>query len=92
MAAISPVNFAAADFPPTMLITGNRDDLVDWRDSHGCTSASSTRVHAPSSTCSKAPRTPSTRSRHSAGSAPGSWRSFWIATCSTRNRSSSRVA
>jgi len=34
LAAISPVNFADASFPPTMLITGNRDTTVDWRDSH----------------------------------------------------------
>ncbi len=33
VAAISPVNYVSADFPPTMLLTGNRDDVVDWRDS-----------------------------------------------------------
>ena len=33
MNSISPANFAAADFPPTMLITGNNDVVVDWRDS-----------------------------------------------------------
>ena len=33
MESISPANFAAADFPPTMLITGNNDVVVDWRDS-----------------------------------------------------------
>ena len=31
--SISPVNFVSAEFPPTMLITGNRDDIVEWRDS-----------------------------------------------------------
>jgi acetyl esterase/lipase len=33
IATISPVTYASADFPPTMLLTGNRDDIVDWRDS-----------------------------------------------------------
>jgi acetyl esterase/lipase len=33
VASISPVNYVSADFPPTMLLTGNRDDVVDWRDS-----------------------------------------------------------
>jgi acetyl esterase/lipase len=34
LAAISPVNFADSTFPPAMLITGNHDDTVNWRDSH----------------------------------------------------------
>ncbi|HTD48995.1 MAG TPA: alpha/beta hydrolase [Acidimicrobiia bacterium] len=33
IASISPINHVRADFPPTMLLTGNRDDIVDWRDS-----------------------------------------------------------
>jgi acetyl esterase/lipase len=33
MESISPVNFVSVDFPPTMLITGNNDAVVDWRDS-----------------------------------------------------------
>jgi acetyl esterase/lipase len=33
VSTISPVNYVTADFPPTMLLTGNRDDTVDWRDS-----------------------------------------------------------
>jgi acetyl esterase/lipase len=34
LAAISPVTFADAAFPPAMLITGNRDETVHWRESH----------------------------------------------------------
>ena len=34
LAAASPVTFADASFPPAMLITGNRDETVHWRDSH----------------------------------------------------------
>jgi len=34
LAAISPVTFADASFPPAMLITGNRDETVNWRQSH----------------------------------------------------------
>jgi acetyl esterase/lipase len=33
VAAISPVNFVDASYPPTMLLTGNDDDVVHWRDS-----------------------------------------------------------
>jgi len=33
LSAISPVNFASAAFPPTMLVTGNDDAIVDWHDS-----------------------------------------------------------
>ena len=33
MESISPATFATADFPPTMLVTGNQDVVVDWRDS-----------------------------------------------------------
>jgi acetyl esterase/lipase len=33
MESISPANFVTADFPPTMLVTGNNDVVVDWRDS-----------------------------------------------------------
>jgi acetyl esterase/lipase len=33
LAAASPITYASADFPPTMLITGNRDELVSWHDS-----------------------------------------------------------
>ena len=33
MESISPANFVRADFPPTMLVTGNNDVVVDWRDS-----------------------------------------------------------
>jgi len=33
VASISPINYARADFPPTLLMTGNQDDQVDWRDS-----------------------------------------------------------
>ena len=32
--AISPITYASADFPPTLLLTGNRDEEVDWTDSH----------------------------------------------------------
>lgn len=31
--SISPVNLVSSEFPPTMLITGNHDDIVAWRDS-----------------------------------------------------------
>ncbi len=34
LAAISPVTFADASFPPAMLITGNHDETVHWRESH----------------------------------------------------------
>lgn len=34
LVAISPVTYAGVDFPPTLLITGNQDEEVDWRDSH----------------------------------------------------------
>jgi len=33
LAAISPVNFAVSTFPPAMILTGNRDETVDWHDS-----------------------------------------------------------
>jgi acetyl esterase/lipase len=33
LAAISPVNFADSSFPPAMILTGNRDEIVDWHDS-----------------------------------------------------------
>lgn len=33
LSTISPVNYARPDFPPTLLMTGNHDDEVDWRDS-----------------------------------------------------------
>jgi len=33
LASISPVTYANAGFPPTLLLTGNRDEEVDWRDS-----------------------------------------------------------
>lgn len=32
-ASISPINYVRSDFPPTLLMTGNQDDVVDWRDS-----------------------------------------------------------
>ncbi len=31
--AISPITYVDAAFPPTLLMTGNRDEEVDWRDS-----------------------------------------------------------
>ncbi|MEM9621202.1 MAG: alpha/beta hydrolase [Pseudomonadota bacterium] len=31
---MSPLNHARADFPPTLLMTGNQDELVAWQDSH----------------------------------------------------------
>ena len=34
LAAASPVSYVDASFPPTMLVTGNQDEVVDWRDSH----------------------------------------------------------
>ena len=33
LAAASPVTYASASFPPTLLITGNHDELVSWHDS-----------------------------------------------------------
>ncbi|MDP9236554.1 MAG: alpha/beta hydrolase [Chloroflexota bacterium] len=33
LASISPVTYANVAFPPTLLLTGNRDEEVDWRDS-----------------------------------------------------------
>jgi acetyl esterase/lipase len=33
LASISPVTYANATFPPTVLLTGNHDEEVDWRDS-----------------------------------------------------------
>jgi acetyl esterase/lipase len=33
LSSISPINYATSDFPPTLLLTGNRDDEVDWHDS-----------------------------------------------------------
>jgi acetyl esterase/lipase len=31
--AMSPINFVGANFPPTLLLTGNRDARVDWKES-----------------------------------------------------------
>lgn len=31
--AMSPINFVGANFPPTLLLTGNRDTRVDWKES-----------------------------------------------------------
>jgi len=31
--SISPIDHVRADFPPTLLLTGNHDELVDWRES-----------------------------------------------------------
>lgn len=33
LASISPVTYVNASFPPTLLLTGNRDEVVDWHDS-----------------------------------------------------------
>ena len=33
LAAMSPVSYAGPRFPPTLLVTGNRDELVDWGES-----------------------------------------------------------
>jgi acetyl esterase/lipase len=33
VASMSPLSYAGPLFPPTLLITGNRDDLVHWRES-----------------------------------------------------------
>jgi acetyl esterase/lipase len=33
LAAASPVSYVRAEFPPTMLITGNHDEVVSWHDS-----------------------------------------------------------
>jgi acetyl esterase/lipase len=33
VASISPINYARPDFPPTLFLTGNHDELVDWHDS-----------------------------------------------------------
>ena len=33
LATISPVNYVNAEFPPTMILTGNRDEVVEWHDS-----------------------------------------------------------
>lgn len=33
LASISPVNHVRADFPPTLLVTGNQDELIHWRES-----------------------------------------------------------
>jgi acetyl esterase/lipase len=30
---MSPLSYVTASFPPTLLLTGNHDDLVDWRES-----------------------------------------------------------
>ncbi len=34
LAAMSPINYARKDFPPTFLATGNSDEQVEWQDSH----------------------------------------------------------
>jgi acetyl esterase/lipase len=35
--AMSPINYVGANFPPTLLLTGNRDARVDWKESvHMC--------------------------------------------------------
>jgi acetyl esterase/lipase len=31
--AMSPINFVGANFPPTLLLTGNRDARVEWKES-----------------------------------------------------------
>jgi acetyl esterase/lipase len=31
--AMSPISFVGSDFPPTLLLTGNRDARVDWKES-----------------------------------------------------------
>jgi acetyl esterase/lipase len=31
--AMSPMNYVGANFPPTLLLTGNRDARVDWKES-----------------------------------------------------------
>lgn len=33
LAAMSPLSYANAQFPPTLLVTGNRDDVVHWGES-----------------------------------------------------------
>ena len=33
LVAASPITYAGADFPPTMLVTGNQDEVVSWHDS-----------------------------------------------------------
>jgi acetyl esterase/lipase len=33
LVAASPITYAGADFPPTMLVTGNHDEVVSWHDS-----------------------------------------------------------
>jgi acetyl esterase/lipase len=34
---MSPITYVRASFPPTLLLTGNRDARVDWRESaHLC--------------------------------------------------------
>jgi acetyl esterase/lipase len=33
LSSISPINYARPNFPPTLLMTGNQDDEVDWHDS-----------------------------------------------------------
>ena len=33
LASISPVNYVNAEFPPTLILTGNRDEVVEWHDS-----------------------------------------------------------
>jgi acetyl esterase/lipase len=33
LASISPVSYAGPQFPPTMLVTGNHDELVHWGES-----------------------------------------------------------
>jgi acetyl esterase/lipase len=33
LTSMSPVNYVGAQFPPTLLVTGNRDDLVHWGES-----------------------------------------------------------
>ena len=31
--AMSPITYVGPDFPPTLLLTGNRDARVDWKES-----------------------------------------------------------
>jgi acetyl esterase/lipase len=33
LSSISPINYARPNFPPTLLMTGNQDNEVDWHDS-----------------------------------------------------------
>ncbi len=43
---MSPINYVRSDFPPTLLLTGNRDERVGWKESvHLCESLARAGAH-----------------------------------------------